>query len=289
MFYAIIFLYLLQYKENGDIDLEALNAVLQQKIEVAPGLCIFRVAPLGWELPDFRPGQYCPLGLPPSAPRVPYSEAEEKTVDKQMLIKRPYSIASSSSQKEYLEFYIKMVPNGALTPRLFALRNGDRLWMREKVFGMFTLDDFPTDKNVIFFATGTGLSPYMSMLRSHLMLNSGRKWAVVHGALNSWDLGYRDELTLMQRLCPELVYIPMISAPEKEAVPWQGKVGFLDHAWKNKYVDREWGMKVSPENTIIFLCGHPLMISGMEQLLIKRGFEPHSKRDPGSIIKENFG
>ncbi|MBW6458145.1 MAG: ferredoxin--NADP reductase, partial [FCB group bacterium] len=136
--------------------MEALNAVLQQKIEVAPGLCIFRVAPKGWDLPEFKPGQYCPLGLPPSAPRVPYSTPPEKPCPTDRLIKRPYSIASSSSQHQYLEFYIKMVSNGALTPRLFALKNGDMLWMREKVFGMFTLDDIPSHKNVIFFATGTG-------------------------------------------------------------------------------------------------------------------------------------
>jgi ferredoxin--NADP+ reductase len=267
---------------------EALNAVLQQKIEVAPGLCIFRIAPLGWRLPEFKPGQYCPLGLPPSAPRVPYSEPPEKETPADQLIKRPYSIASSSSQDSYLEFYIKMVPNGALTPRLFALKNGDRLWMREKVFGMFTLDDFPKDRNVIFFATGTGLSPYMSMLRSHLMADSGRKWAVVHGALNSWDLGYRDELVLMERFCSDFKYIPMISAPEKEAVPWHGQVGFLDQAWKMNYVDQAWGLKVTPENTVIFLCGHPLMVSGMEKLLIESGFSPHSKKTPGSVIKESF-
>lgn len=269
--------------------LEVLNAVLQQKIEVAPGLCIFRVAPLNWELPKFHPGQYCPLGLPPSAPRVPYSEAPEKYEPQDQIIKRPYSIASSSSQHQYLEFYIKMVPNGSLTPRLFALNNGNKLWMREKVFGMFTLDDFPVDKHVIFFATGTGLSPYMSMLRSHLMSDSGRKWAVVHGALNSWDLGYRDELVLMERFCPDFKYIPIISAPEKEYVVWNGYQGFLDQAWKNRYVDRAWGLEVNPGNTVIFLCGHPLMVSSMEQILVQSGFKPHSKRDPGSIIKENFG
>ena len=269
--------------------MEELNAILQQKIEVAPGLCIFRVAPLGWELPEFKPGQYCPLGLPTTAKRVPYSVPEVKTSLTDKLIKRPYSIASSSSQDNYLEFYIKMVNNGAMTPRLFALKNGDKLWMREKVFGMFTLDDIPKDKNVIFFATGTGLSPYMSMLRSHLTTDSGRKWAVVHGALNSWDLGYRDEIIAMEKFCPELKYISIISEPSNEPTPWHGKVGFLDQAWKDRYVDQVWDEKVTPENTMIFLCGHPLMVSGMEEHLLAEGFSLLTKKQPGSYIKEKFG
>lgn len=269
--------------------MEELNAILQQKIEVAPGLCIFRIAPLGWKLPEFKPGQYCPLGLPPTAGRVPHSVPEEKTNHPDRLIKRPYSIASSSSQDNYLEFYIKMVENGALTPRLFNLKNGDKLWMREKVFGMFTLDDISADKNVIFFATGTGLSPYMSMLRSHLTTDTGRKWAVVHGALNSWDLGYRDELIMMERFCPKMNYVPIISEPKNEPTPWHGKVGFLDKIWKDRTVDDIWGETVTPENTVVFLCGHPLMITGMEELLQADGFTQHTRKQPGSYIKEKFG
>lgn len=269
--------------------MEKLNAILQQKIEVAPGLCIFRIAPDGWKLPEFKPGQYCPLGLPPESERVPYSVPEVKNYASDKLIKRPYSIASSSSQSNYLEFYIKMVENGALTPRLFALKNGDKLWMREKVFGMFTLDDIPQDKNVIFFATGTGLSPYMSMLRSHLSTDTGRKWAVVHGALNSWDLGYRDELVMMERFCKEMKYIPIISEPDNEPVPWHGEVGFLDKAWKDRIIDDIWGENVTPENTVVFLCGHPMMVAGMEEILQADGFTLHTKKQPGSYIKEKFG
>ncbi|MDZ7821818.1 MAG: ferredoxin--NADP reductase [Candidatus Marinimicrobia bacterium] len=275
-------------KNTKEVRVESLNAVVQQKIEVAPGLCIFRIAPKGWELPPFRPGQYTVLGLPPGAKRVIYSQPPLRPVPRDLLIKRPYSIASSSSHKHYLEFYIKMVSNGALTPRLFALKNGGKVWMREKVFGMFTLDDFPVEKNVIFFATGTGLAPYMSMLRSHLISDTGRKWAVVHGALNSWDLGYRDELLTMERFCPAFTYIPMISDPQNEPVPWTGHVGFLDKAWKEAYVQKAWKEDVNAENTVIFLCGHPMMVEGMEKLLTGEGFVPHSRREPGNLVREKF-
>ncbi|MEE9118487.1 MAG: ferredoxin--NADP reductase, partial [Calditrichia bacterium] len=83
-----------------------LNSVIAQKVEVAPGLSIFRILTDGWELPIFKPGQYTVLGLPGSAPRFVYSDPEPNPVDPVHLIKRAYSIASSSKEKEYIELYI---------------------------------------------------------------------------------------------------------------------------------------------------------------------------------------
>ena len=159
-----------------------LNARLLQKVEVSPGLAIFRVAPDGWELGDFVPGQFAVLGLTGDAPRCDLAskEGEPATADK--MIKRAYSIASSSVAKEYMEFYVVLVESGALTPRLFALEQGDALWLGRKFTGKFTLDRVPEDKHVVFVATGTGLAPYMSMLRTHLVHGSPRRFAVLHGA-----------------------------------------------------------------------------------------------------------
>ena len=98
-----------------------LNAIIEQRIEVAPGLVKFRVIPDGWELPDFTPGQFTVLGLPGSAPRVRIADQEEPPADPERLIRRAYSIASSSKAKQYLEFYIALVYSGALTPRLLHL------------------------------------------------------------------------------------------------------------------------------------------------------------------------
>jgi ferredoxin--NADP+ reductase len=69
-------------------------------------LIVLRVAPDGWELPEFEPGQYAVLRLPGSAPRLPGCDSEEEPPDPNKLIKRAYSIASSSLARQYLEFYI---------------------------------------------------------------------------------------------------------------------------------------------------------------------------------------
>src|SRR5215470_9347942 len=138
-----------------------LNAVITQREDWAPGLVVVRIAPVGWELPPFTPGQFATIGLPASAPRLPGCDPEDPALDPGRFIRRAYSIASSSTQHEYLELYVALVTSGELTPRLLALGPGDRLWLGPKITGMFTLKEIPPDKDLVMVATGTGLAPYM--------------------------------------------------------------------------------------------------------------------------------
>jgi ferredoxin--NADP+ reductase len=248
------------------------NAVIGQKVEIAPGLIILRLMADGWELPEFKPGQFTILGLNPDAPRIPQAEPEGLLEDKEKMIRRAYSVASSSREKEYIEFYVRLVTSGTLTPRLFALKTGDPLWISPKITGMFTLDKVPQEKNIILFATGTGVAPYMSMLRSNVIIKEKRNYAVVHGALNSWDLGYHSELLTIERLCPNFDYIPIISEPEREPLPWKGYTGFVAKICEQEIIQTKWNMQISPDNTEIFLCGHPMMITGMIEMLSGKGF-----------------
>ena len=265
-----------------------LNAVVTQRIDFAPGLMILRVAPDGWELPKFIPGQFTVLGLPASAPRSAESTPEEPVPAPDTFIRRAYSIASSSNEKDYLEFYIAEVQSGSFTPRLFALNVGDRVWMSPKATGMFTLDQVAQDQNLVFIATGTGLAPYISMIRTHLEANEPRKFAILHGARNSWDLGYRSELFYMQRFAPNFIYTPIIDGPKNEIVPWKGHTGFVQSLWQSPLIENAWGFRPLPSNTHVFLCGNPLMIEAMKETLAKEGFTVHTKQVPGQIHIEEF-
>lgn len=266
----------------------ALNAAVLQKDELTPRLMILRTAAVGWELPEFEAGQYVVLGLPPSVPRSPLSIPEHYPVDEGKLIRRAYSIASSSVQHEYMDFYINMVSDGALTPRLFTLKVGDRLWLSSHVTGMFTLADVPSDKNIILVATGTGLAPYMSMLSTHLKCGGPRRVAVLHGAYNSWDLGYRAELMMMQYLCNNFTYLATIDRPEKEPVPWHEHIGWVQDLLAQGEVEKAWGFRPTPENTHVFLCGNPGMLKACLDLLEGQGFTEHSHRRPGEIHVERY-
>ena len=265
-----------------------LNAIVTQKIEVAPGLMVIRVVPDGWELPEFAPGQFAVLGLPPEADRSTQADLEDAPVKPGRLIRRAYSIASSSKALKYLEFYITLIHSGALSPRLFNLQPGGRVWLGPKITGAFTLDLAPTDKGVILVATGTGLAPYMSMLRSELASSEGRQFAVLLGARHSWDLGYHAELVTMEQLSPDFTYLPIISRPAEEPVPWTGRAGYVLDLWRSRELDTQWGARPTAENSRIFLCGNPAMIDDMVGLLASDGFTENTRQAPGSIYVERY-
>ena len=264
------------------------NAILIQRIELAPGLGIFRIAPDGWALPDFAPGQFAVVGLPAASPRVALSDREEEAGDPDRMIRRAYSIASSSLAREYVEIFVNLVRSGELTPRLFALPPGGRLFLGKKFTGMFTLRQVPADANLVMIATGTGLAPYVSMLRSELDCGGPRRVAVLHGARHSWDLGYSAELYTMQRLCPSFTYLPAVSRPEAELAPWGGATGRVQDLWRSGALERAWGFRPSPADTHVFLCGHPGMVDGMTGILTEQGFRVHDARAPGQVHVERW-
>jgi ferredoxin/flavodoxin---NADP+ reductase len=266
---------------------QELNGIVTRVIQVSPIMRILRVVPDGWELPEFESGQFVALFLPGSAPRCDAATEEHEAPAPDKLIKRAYSIASSSKEKEYLEFYITLVHSGSLTPRIFDLGIGDRIGIGNRIVGMFTLDQVPKHMNVVLIATGTGVAPYISMLRSDA-LKVDRKICVIHGAASSWDLGYSSELRLLESLSDKFSYIPTITHPEKEPVPWAGETRFIQEMLADRIIEKTWGERPSAENSHVFICGNPRMITDVTAILELRGLKEHSKKSPGQIHIEKF-
>ena len=267
---------------------DKLNAMVTHRTEAASGLLILRVAPDGWSLPAWRSGQFAVLGLPATAKRAPLCDPEPAPADPDRLIRRAYSIASSSGETGSLEFYITLVRSGELTPRLFALEPGDRLFLGTKITGMFTLGDVPAGSDLVMIATGTGLAPYMSMLRSEVMCHPTARATVILGARHSWDLGYRGELIAMQKFCATFDYIPVISRPAEEMIPWSGETGYVQDVWQGGRLERAWGRKPDPSTAHVLLCGNPAMIESMIGTLQADGFAEHTRKQPGQIHVEKY-
>lgn len=265
-----------------------LNAVLRERVDLAPGLALFRVAPRGWELPDFRAGQFAVLGLPGSAPRDEEADPEETPPPEDKLIRRAYSVASSPRERDHLELFITRVDSGALTPRLFHLSPGDPLWLSPKCSGLFTLDEVPPEKDVILVATGTGLAPYISMLRTHLDQEPTRRYAVLLGARHSWNLGYHDELQELSEKHPHFTYLPCLTRPEQEETPWEGVVGRVQVLWEGDHLERAWGKRPAPESAHVFFCGNPVMVEDMLVLAQAEGFREHTRKEPGEAHLERY-
>lgn len=180
------------------------------------------------------------------------------------------------------------MPSGAPTPRLFALQPGDRVWLGKKISGIFTLEKVQEGHHLVLVGTGTGLAPYMSVLRSELECRLDHHTVVLLGARHSWDLGYRGELIAMQRFCRTFHYAPIISRPDEEHVPWAGQTGYVQDLWDRGLVAEAIGYDPTTDNTQILLCGNPGMIEGMITRLEKDGFGEGDAGSPGQIHAEKF-
>ncbi|MGD0863163.1 MAG: ferredoxin--NADP reductase [Candidatus Limnocylindrales bacterium] len=207
--------------------------------------------------------------------------------DPDRMIRRAYSIASESRADEYLEFYLTVVMSGELTPRLFRLKLKDRLYVGPKAVGVFTLDKTAPNKHVLMIGTGTGLAPYMSMLRSELVCNGPRRFVVAHGARFSWDLGYRTELTGLARHCRNFHYIPVITRPQED-VTWRGRSGYLQNLIASGAIEEETGLALTPYNFDIFLCGNPGMIETVIGWATEHGFVRDKGHNIGTLHTEEY-
>jgi ferredoxin--NADP+ reductase len=186
-----------------------------------------------------------------------------------------------------VEFYLTLVTSGQLTPRLFALKHGDRVFLGPKASGVFTLDRVPAGKAAILIATGTGLAPYVSMLRTMLVNDSDRKYVVLHGARYSWDLGYRGELESLSRLRSNFTYIPTITRPDQDP-HFQGHSGRLQALLEQGVMEKESGVQLDPTKADVFLCGNPEMVKAVKAILEVKGFAAGHGKEPGNVHVEEY-
>jgi ferredoxin--NADP+ reductase len=212
---------------------------------------------------NFKPGQYATFGV----------ERDAKVIE------RPYSIVSSPHE-DTLEFYIELVPEGALTPLLHTLQPGDPLLMRKTAKGRFALDTQSGHTRHLMVATVTGLAPFSSIVRT-----AKRDWEegnfpkdfhlyIIQGGSRSWELGYVEEFRGYDAAFPWLTYIPTVSRPWEDK-EWKGEVGRCEDILR-KYSD-QWSLR--PEDTTIYLCGHPEMIEKSKGIMGRRGFPRESLRE----------
>jgi ferredoxin--NADP+ reductase len=188
----------------------------------------------------------------------------------------------------------------ALTPRLFAMQEGSRLFVSEKITGTYTLDRVRPEDSVIFMATGTGEAPHNKMLLQ--LLRTGHRELVASVVCVRFrnDLGYFDiHQTIISRV-PSYRYI-WLTTRERENL--QNKL-YIQDLIQSSELERRLGRPLDPARTHAFLCGNPKMIgvpekgpdgqlhypepTGVVQLLEERGFKCDRPREPGNIHFEKY-
>ena len=131
-------------------------------------------------------------------------------------------------------------------------------------------------------------SPFVSMLSTYLRFPPERRVALIHGVRYSWDLGYRSILMAMEHLRTNFTYIPVVSRPKEEPVPWKGATGHVQDVWKSGTIEKAWGIRPGPENTHVFMCGSPRMSESMTAMLRQEGSKEDTKNEPGQIHVEKY-
>jgi ferredoxin--NADP+ reductase len=216
---------------------------------------------------SFRPGQFMNLGLTLASG----------------FVSRSYSLASAPA--EQAEVLLARVGEGALTPALFELREGGLVSLDPKPQGFFTFDYVPAHRELWMVATGTGLGPFLSMLRSGEAFGRAERVVLVHGARGAAELAHRQELeTLVARRSGSFVYVPVLSRQPAPGL-LQGRVtAVLDSG----ELERAAGVTLSPESAHVLLCGNPAMIDDVIARLGARGLRRHRQRTPGHITTEKY-
>ncbi len=242
------------------------SARILERRDISDDLWVIRVDP-GGEY-SFVPGQYSTLGV--VAPEKHYERA--------------YSIASAPHEK-FLEFFVELVPQGDVTPRLYPYQVGDEFTLRKVAKGRFTLDTTSGRTNHLLLATVTGVAPFVSFVRSlHRQWKDAKfkgehKLFLLDGASRSWELAYREELKLFAAEVPWLTYVPTVSRPWEDKT-WTGETGRIDDLVR-KYTD-SWGL--APGNTSAYLCGHPSMIENTKGILTRRGWDKAAVKEEAFFI-----
>ena len=129
-------------------------------------------------------------------------------------VERHYSIASRSGDQ--LELFLTLVPEGRLTPHLYKMNAGDQLWCWSKPKGKFVLDKVPDGSDLWLVGTGTGLAPFLSMIRHGGCFERFEHVVLVHSVRHAADLCYQPELRALMARHPGLRYVPATSRESVE-------------------------------------------------------------------------
>ncbi len=205
---------------------------------------------------------------------------------------RAYSIASANYD-EHLEFLSIKVEDGPLTSRLKNLKAGDEILVSRKPVGTLVLHDLKPGKNLYLFATGTGLAPFMSVIRDPQTYERFEKVILVHGVRVVSELAYAEYITkelpdneyFGEEIRDKLIYYPTVTRE-----PYQNRGRLTDLINSGKLFEDIGLPLLNPARDRAMICGGPSMLKDTAALLQARGFEisPHIGVPGDYVIERAF-
>jgi len=201
---------------------------------------------------------------------------------------RAYSVVSPNYDEE-LEFYSIKVPDGPLTSRLQHVKVGDPVYISRKPTGTLLWDHLLPGKRLYLLASGTGLAPFMSIIRDPDVYDRFEKVTIAHGVRRISDLGYREVIEnelpkhelVGEQVTSQLLYYPTVT---REPFRNQGRLTTLI---ENSKLFTDLGLpELDPAHDRIMICGSPAMLKDLVTLLESQGFTEGSSEGQGSYVIE---
>lgn len=201
---------------------------------------------------------------------------------------RAYSMASANYE-ETLEFFSIKVANGPLTSRLQHLAEGDSVLVGRKPTGTLILDNLLPGKHLYLLGTGTGLAPFMSLIKDPEVYERFERVVLVHGCRKVAELAYMDTICdhlpndphIGAEVAAKLTYYPTVTRE-----PFENRGRITDLIESGKLFADTALPPLNPERDRIMLCGSPHMLSDLQALLTARDFSEGNHSKPGHFVVE---
>jgi ferredoxin/flavodoxin---NADP+ reductase len=223
----------------------------------------------------FTAGQYARLGL-----------ADERDV-----VWRAYSMVSGPAD-DRLEFYGIVVPNGLFTTRVKNLKAGDRILVEKQPFGFMTADRFTDGDDLWMLSTGTGIGPFISILRDPFAWRQFERLFLVHCVRHADELAYGELLAEFERQAPVGARgrLKILRSTTREQIDGDPAMlhGRITTLLESGELERAAGVPLTEQASRIMLCGNPEMIEETRKLLHGRGMRPVRRALPGQFVTENY-
>jgi ferredoxin--NADP+ reductase len=220
----------------------------------------------------FQSGQFAMMGL---------------EVDGRPLL-RAYSMASAHYE-DNLEFFSIKVPDGPLTSRLQKIREGDTILVGRKATGTLILDNLLPGSRLLLLSTGTGLAPFVSLVKDPEVYERYKSIVLVHGCRQVSELAYGEEV--VERLRKDEIFGEMLDGklhyyPTVTREPFRNRGRITDLISTGKLFDDIAQDRLSVETDRAMLCGSPAMLEDLRVMFEAEGFSEGNHSEPGHFVVE---
>lgn len=220
------------------------------------------------DLQGFMPGQFVRVALDLNGERVA----------------RPYSLVNKPDD-DFLEIYFNIVPEGPLSSKLAELQVNDEIFVTDKANGFLTVEEVPECKHLWLLATGTGVGPFLSILKNKKVWQRFEKVVLGYSVRDVSELSYQKQIDEIQNLHgDQFLFVPFITREKVEGAMNQR----IPQCLVDGSLEKRTGITINEKDSHIMMCGNSAMISSVSECLEARGLRKHRRREPGHITTEKY-